>query len=201
VKLEVYKFITLYNVVLIIYCLASWKVSNDTHAFNSLAKGMYYPALVPFLQQFSSSQIFIMRTEDILLNPSSSFQQLAKFLEIDPTYFAERNFYQGDELLTEEELISIAPKTRNFEQELVFTDNASTLSPNLFIRPTKHKVMMSSTNTLNYPFLSNTLNQELLLSTRYRLQRVFRHLNNRLLEIFDHNKMSFLGWVYDVDRG
>ncbi|CAO3623867.1 unnamed protein product [Mucor hiemalis] len=183
---------------------ASWKVSNDTHAFNSLAKGMYYPALVPFLQHFPSSQIFIMRTEDILLNPSSSFQRLAQFLDIDPTYFAERNFYQ-DEHLSEEELISTVAPTQHDNSSVLDHTLAPPQTLNTFIRPRQHvnnRVVMA--NTLNQPFLllsSNNYHEEPELSTRYRLQRVFRHLNDRLLEIFDYNKTIFCGWVYDVDRG
>lgn len=192
--------------------VASWKVSNDTHAFNSLAKGMYYPALVPFLQHFPSSQIFIMRTEDILLNPSSSFQRLAQFLDIDPTYFAERNFYQ-DEHLSEEELISTLKKTDNgstLDQSSSSSFVQSQTFNNHFIRPRQHVNNRAATavvtTTLNQPFLmspsaNHNYSEEPELSTRYRLQRVFRQLNDRLLEIFDMNKTIFSGWVYDVDRG
>lgn len=165
---------------------------------------MYYPALVPFLQHFPSSQIFIMRTEDILLNPSSSFQRLAQFLDIDPTYFAERNFYQ-DEHLSEEELISTVAPTQHDNSSVLDHTLAPPQTLNTFIRPRQHvnnRVVMA--NTLNQPFLllsSNNYHEEPELSTRYRLQRVFRHLNDRLLEIFDYNKTIFSGWVYDVDRG
>lgn len=169
---------------------------------------MYYPALVPFLQHFPSSQIFIMRTEDILLNPSSSFQRLAQFLDIDPTFFAERNFYQ-DEHLSEEELISTLKKTDN-GSTLDHSSSSSFVPPqtlnNHFIRPRQHvnnRAAAAVLTTLNQPFLmlSSAYPEEPELSTRYRLQRVFRQLNDRLLEIFDMNKTLFSGWVYDVDRG
>ncbi|KAI7888470.1 P-loop containing nucleoside triphosphate hydrolase protein [Mucor mucedo] len=175
---------------------ASWKVSNDTHAFNSLAKGMYYPALVPFLQQFPSSQLFIIRTEDILLNPSGSFQQLAKFLDIDPTFFAERNFYQ-DEHLTEAELISTPPENAIGKDDIKNENHRS----NVFIQTSRPpRLQVNNDHRDNHLFFSSN-NDEPKLSTRYRLQRVFRDLNYRLLEIFDNSKTYFNGWIYDVDRG
>lgn len=160
---------------------------------------MYYPALVPFLHQFPSSQIFIVRTEDILLNPSGSFQQLARFLDIDPTFFAERNFYQ-DEHLTEDELISTQ------SNNLVIKDDDTTIShifddhSNIFIQSTRPSRQHINYNHHHHLFLSPS-NDEPRLSIRYRLQRVFRHLNNRLIEIFDNSKTYFNDWVYDVDRG
>jgi len=44
-------------------------------------------------------------------------------------------------------------------------------------------------------------NKELGLSTRYRLQKVFRSLNNRLVDMFEAKEKEFSGWEYDVDRG
>lgn len=165
---------------------------------------MYYPALVPFLQQFPSSQLFIIRTEDILLNPSSSFQQLARFLDIDPTFFSERNFYQ-DEQLTEAELISTPP-----ENSIDVNDKKSVNHhynhhydhhSNVFIQTARPpRLHVNNNHRDNHPFFSSN-NDEPKLSTRYRLQRVFRDLNHRLLEIFDNSKTYFNGWVYDVDRG
>lgn len=161
---------------------ASWKVSNDDQlGFNFLSKGMYYPALEPFLNHFPSSQLFIIRTEDILLNPSSSFQQLSKFLDIDPTFFAERNFYQDDQL-TEQELLSF-----NSMQNI-----QSAIKP-------KHNHHHHS--KIQPFFTLINVNEEPKLSTRYRLQRVFRHLNDKLIDIFDHSKTNFNAWIYDVDRG
>ncbi|KAI8079493.1 P-loop containing nucleoside triphosphate hydrolase protein [Gilbertella persicaria] len=78
---------------------ASWKVS-DTHAFNALAKGMYYPSLVPFLQHFPPSQLFLMRTEDMVQHPQQTFQQLAHFLQLDPHFFDDYPFDTAS-LLTE----------------------------------------------------------------------------------------------------
>ncbi|KAI9356080.1 P-loop containing nucleoside triphosphate hydrolase protein [Pilaira anomala] len=164
---------------------ASWKVSNDDQlGFNFLSKGMYYPALEPFLNHFPSSQLFIIRTEDILLNPSSSFQQLSKFLDIDPTFFAERNFYQDDQL-TEQELLSF-----NSIQNIQST-----------IKPKNHHYHHHHHSKIQPFFSLINVNEEPKLSTRYRLQRVFRHLNDKLIDIFDHSKTNFNAWIYDVDRG
>lgn len=44
-------------------------------------------------------------------------------------------------------------------------------------------------------------NKELGLSTRYRLQKVFRSLNNRLVDMFESKEKEFSAWEYDVDRG
>jgi hypothetical protein len=190
---------------------------------------MYYPALIPFLQQFPASQLFIIRTEDILLNPSGSFQSLARFLDIDPTFFAERNFYQ-DEHLTEEELLSRPPPpVINVEEEEETSDNSASdhqltavnhqREKSLFFHQSRprhnvnHKIMINDVHIDNRaathhhlsspaPFSSTSLHEEQPeLSTRYRLQRVFRHLNDRLIEIFDNSKTNFNGWIYDVDRG
>ncbi|KAL9550101.1 hypothetical protein MBANPS3_004888 [Mucor bainieri] len=206
---------------------ASWKVSNDTHAFNSLAKGMYYPALVPFLQQFAPSQLFVIRTEDILLNPSGSFQKLARFLDIDPTFFAERNFYQDEQHLTEEELLSssvdleahyphpyessaFGNATSTTAQDNEAAESTSpavnhhlqktTLDRNLFVQPRpRHRAFISHQQMHPLPFVPAAEEPE--LSTRYRLQKVYRDLNNRLIDLFDQKMASFHAWVYDVDRG
>ncbi|KAG1473248.1 hypothetical protein G6F56_001059 [Rhizopus delemar] len=118
---------------------ASWKTFNDSYAFNSLAKGIYYPALQPFLQHFPSSQLFVMKIEDVLQDPAQSLDQLARFLGIDPTFF------------------SAVPKLETPSQ------------------PT--------------------------LSTQYRLQKVFREVNKRLVELFDESNTQFEEWTYDIDRG
>ncbi|KAL7325779.1 hypothetical protein PS15p_208220 [Mucor circinelloides] len=204
---------------------ASWKVSNDTHAFNSLAKGMYYPALVPFLQQFAPSQLFVVRTEDILLNPSGSFQKLARFLDIDPTFFAERNFYQDEQHLTEEELLSSSidlemhyphPYQSSMfgnststapEEQAESTSPAinrhlqkTTMDRSLFVQPRpRHRAFINNQQTHPIPYISAAEEPE--LSTRYRLQKVYRDLNNRLIDLFDQKMASFYAWVYDVDRG
>ncbi|KAG2196637.1 hypothetical protein INT46_002345 [Mucor plumbeus] len=202
---------------------ASWKVSNDTHAFNSLAKGMYYPALVPFLQQFAPSQLFVIRTEDVLLNPSGSFQKLARFLDIDPTYFAEQNFYQDEQHLSEEELLSSSidldihyphpHDSDSFENSTATVNQAESTSPainhhlqkahldkNLFVqqRP-RHRAFINNQQMHPVPFISTVEEPE--LSTRYRLQKVYRDLNNRLINLFDQKVANFYTWVYDVDRG
>jgi hypothetical protein len=202
---------------------ASWKVSNDTHAFNSLAKGMYYPALVPFLQQFAPSQLFVIRTEDVLLNPSGSFQKLARFLDIDPTYFAEQNFYQDEQHLSEEELLSSSidldihyphpHDSDSFENSTATVIQAESTSPainhhlqkshldkNLFVqqRP-RHRAFINNQQMRPVPFISTVEEPE--LSTRYRLQKVYRDLNNRLINLFDQKVANFYTWVYDVDRG
>lgn len=172
--------------------IASWKVTNDTHSFNALAKGMYYPALIPFLQNFPASQLFIMRTEDILLNPSGTFQKLARFLNIDPEFFAERHFYKTSSL-TEDELLS--------NKELT---NISALPINQYQH---HHIHQHHPYHHQKPDTSFKQQQHLLhidepkLSTRYRLQKVYKHINNRLIELFDRSTAYFQPWVYDVDRG
>lgn len=200
-------------------------MSNDTHAFNSLAKGMYYPALVPFLQQFSPSQLFIIQTEDILLNPSGSFQRLAMFLDIDPNFFAERNFYQKEQHLTEEELIDTLADDpfhhHHHQQTEEYNNNSSmdhflslhqkvNIDRTLFFQQrtrhvnsnNNHRVMMMNSAVNNDKSATfRAVFEEPALSTRYRLQKVYRHLNNRLIDLFDHSKTTFTGWIYDVDRG
>jgi hypothetical protein len=188
-------------------------VSNDTHTFNSLAKGMYYPALVPFLQQFSPSQLFIIRTEDILLNPSGSFQRLAMFLDIDPTFFAERNFYQNEQHLTEEELIN-TQLDHHHQQPDEYSNNSSIDHFLSFPQKGRNVLLQQRTRHVNNHhnhrgMVANdekatafqAVFEEPILSTRYRLQKVYRHLNNRLIDLFDHTKTTFTGWIYDVDRG
>ncbi|KAM3583965.1 hypothetical protein VKS41_003928 [Umbelopsis sp. WA50703] len=43
--------------------------------------------------------------------------------------------------------------------------------------------------------------KDLDLSTRYRLQKVFRSLNDRLISMFESKEKEFSGWEYDVDCG
>lgn len=43
--------------------------------------------------------------------------------------------------------------------------------------------------------------KDLDLSTRYRLQKVFRSLNDRLVNMFESKEKEFSGWEYDVDCG
>lgn len=186
---------------------------------------MYYPALVPFLQQFAPSQLFVIRTEDILLNPSGSFQKLARFLDIDPTYFAERNFYQDEQHLSEEELLSSSidlnihyphPHDSNSFENSTATATANqaestspainhhlqkaNLDKSLFVqqRP-RHRSFINNQQMHTVPFSPTVEEPE--LSTRYRLQKVYRDLNNRLIDLFDQKVASFYAWVYDVDRG
>jgi len=45
------------------------------------------------------------------------------------------------------------------------------------------------------------MERRLDLATRYRLQKVFRPLNKRLIEMFEGGERDFRGWEYDVDRG
>lgn len=168
--------------------IASWKVSNDTHAFNSLAKGMYYPALIPFLQHFSTSQLFIMKTEDILLNPTGSFQKLARFLHIDPQFFEERHSITEDELLSN-------------KQELA---NISSLLPTKYHHFHHHPHFHQKFEVeakIDLPLKPPIVTDEPKLSTRYRLQKVYRRINNKLVELFDQSTAYFQPWVYDVDRG
>lgn len=186
---------------------------------------MYYPALIPFLQQFSPSQLFIIRTEDILLNPSGSFQRLAMFLDIDPNFFAERNFYRNEQHLTEEELINtLADELFHHHHQPPDEYNNSTSVYHFLSSPQKdktmffqqqqqqrtrhvnsnnnHRVMMTNAAVNNEKSTTfQTVFEEPALSTRYRLQKVYRHLNNRLIDLFDHTKTTFTGWIYDVDRG
>ncbi|KAI7904670.1 P-loop containing nucleoside triphosphate hydrolase protein [Cokeromyces recurvatus] len=138
---------------------AAWKVkgSNETHAFNLLAKGMYYPALIPFLERFPPSQLFIIRTEDILLKRLAIFEKLARFLEIDADYFINNWHY----LIQEE--FPYSPLNKQ-QQDIINKEKPK-------------------------------------LSIRYRLEKVYRDLNNRLIEIFDPSTAHFNGWIYDVDRG
>ncbi|KAI8643733.1 P-loop containing nucleoside triphosphate hydrolase protein [Parasitella parasitica] len=205
----------------------SWRVPNDTHSYNSLAKGMYYPALVPFLQQFTPSQLFVIRTEDILLNPSGSFQRLARFLDIDPTYFAERNFYQDEQHLTEEELLSSSADLDLYYPHLhdsTLFDNSTTtadtekgaemtspainhhlpkaqsMDKSAFLQQKpRHRVLINNQQIHPVPYIPSVEEPE--LSIRYRLQTVYRNLNSRLIYLFDQKMTSFYAWVYDVDRG
>lgn len=186
---------------------------------------MYYPALVPFLQQFAPSQLFVIRTEDILLNPSGSFQKLARFLDIDPTFFAERNFYQDEEHLSEEELVSSSEdleahyphpyENSAFGNATTTATTAESTSPainhhlqkaaaavdqSLFVQPRpRHRAFINHRQMHSIPYIPAAEEPE--LSTRYRLQKVYRDLNSRLIDLFDQKMASFYAWVYDVDRG
>ncbi|KAI9473782.1 MAG: P-loop containing nucleoside triphosphate hydrolase protein [Benjaminiella poitrasii] len=169
---------------------AAWKVmgSDDTqHTFNSLAKGMYYPALIPFLQRFPSSQLFIIRTEDLLSDSLAVFQKLAKFLEIDPDYFLNNTWKLHDSSLTEEDFYA----SLNEQQE----DNVSTDDPQL------PQQLQNSYSLDDIKVKLNAEEEEPRLSSRYRLQKLYRDLNDRLIEIFDPSLTDFNGWVYDVDQG
>ncbi|KAI8980370.1 P-loop containing nucleoside triphosphate hydrolase protein [Pilobolus umbonatus] len=138
---------------------ASWKSSQNKHQFNLLAKGMYYPALLPFYRHFPPSQLFLMGTEDILLNPVDSLHQLAEFLNIDPHHFVHRQ------------------ENESIAQQLI------------------QKLLVDPTLNLN------PIEDQPKLSTTFRLQRIFRQMNERLVETFDNTKTQFNGWIYDVDRG
>jgi hypothetical protein len=163
---------------------------------------MYYPALLPFLKHFPPCQIFIARTEDILVNPSSLFQKLATFLDIDPSFFSERNAYPQDEW-TEEEIVA-----KQVDIPIPTTPTAT---------PTTHTIHDRNSLSLQRSRHSNRFlpnperiepqhqhslkTDQLPLSIRYRLERIFGLINDKLLELIDIEKTHFGTWEYDVERG
>ncbi|KAI8148274.1 P-loop containing nucleoside triphosphate hydrolase protein [Fennellomyces sp. T-0311] len=173
----------------------------DDEGLDTLARGMYYTALLPFLDEFPASQIFVKRTEDFLSNPSASFQLLARFLGIDPAYFSERNFY----------------KHYGLTEAILFGNDAAPPPP-LYYHPRgkHHDGRFSalaledgygeSDDSIDYDdlptFVKSPSDVPILdLGTRYRLQKVFRQMNQRLLDLFERGKDDFQGWDYDVERG
>ncbi|KAG0183221.1 hypothetical protein DFQ29_008581 [Apophysomyces sp. BC1021] len=183
-----------------VQCLRSHEI-REVGSFDSLARGMYHPALVPFLQHFPPSQLFIMRTEDFLDNPSASFQRLARFLGIDETFFSERNFYRDE--LTEDELLSdglhrrLKPQPQRRPGDL-YSHHARLRHSRL--------ISMNLEDSDSIPYTeerSDTTRADppsLDLSIRYRLQKVFRQINTRLVELFESGN-DFKEWEYDVDQG
>ncbi|KAG1047932.1 hypothetical protein G6F42_029090 [Rhizopus arrhizus] len=70
----------------------------------------------------------------------------------------------------------------------------------LFVQPRpRHRAFINNQQMRPVPYISAAEEPE--LSTRYRLQKVYRDLNNRLIDLFDQKMASFYAWVYDVDRG
>ncbi|KAG2226306.1 hypothetical protein INT45_005978, partial [Circinella minor] len=204
---------------------------DDKGGLDSLARGMYYTALLPFLNEFPASQIFVKRTEDFLTNPSASFQSLARFLGIDPTYFSERNFYKHhgiteSMLFGKDTVPPPAPDVRyyhggNSNNDLPYHSSAhhhhSTNSHNNNNNVNNNNKKISALaledgygdekeDTMEYDYLPNFVKSPsdipiLDLGTRYRLQKVFRSMNQRLLDLFEHGNEDFSGWDYDVERG
>ncbi|KAI9322807.1 P-loop containing nucleoside triphosphate hydrolase protein [Dichotomocladium elegans] len=165
---------------------------------DSLARGMYYSALLPFLDRFPASQLLVMRTEDFLGDPSTSFQRLARFLGINPAFFSERSFYRGNRL-AESVLFGhdvIPPPIHFHDSSSRVHGKVSALAlEDGFIRD--HMQLQTTRHRLsNWPPIPR-----LDLGIRYRLQKVFRQLNTRLIELFEHGAEDFAGWEYDVEQG
>lgn len=149
---------------------------------------MYYTALLPFLEQFPSSQLFVTRTEDILHNPSAFFQRLARFIGVDETFFSERNFYR-QQRLTEAVLLG----------ESFWPEDA-------WRRPFEGSSRLGRVSAMGKDMMLGQHNDFktiplLDLGTRYRLQKVFGRLNGHLSELFEGGSMDFPGWEYDVEKG
>lgn len=161
--------------------------NRTSPTYDLLARGMYYTALLPFLEQFPASQILVFRTEDILNNPSFSFQKLAKFLGIDPTFFSERNFYRNQ---------------ADSSSDLLHTHISTTGRRHGSLRHGRISALAMEDEldeSSPEPLWSDPPETALTdLEMRYRLQKVFRNLNARLLELFNDD---FPGWTYDVDKG
>ena len=198
---------------------------------NSLARGMYYTALLPFLNEFPASQIFVKRTEDFLSNPSASFQLLARFLGIDPTYFSERNFYKHhgiteSMLFGKDAVTPPAPDGYYYHggnsnnglprhSSTQHHHNANNHNNNNNVNNNNKKISAlaledgygdEKEETIGYDDLPSFVKSPsdipiLDLGTRYRLQKVFRSMNQRLLDLFERGSEDFPGWNYDVERG
>ncbi|KAI9490789.1 P-loop containing nucleoside triphosphate hydrolase protein [Zychaea mexicana] len=200
-------------------CDITTSSADEKAGLDSLARGMYYTALLPFLDEFPASQIFVKRTEDFLTNPSASFQLLARFLGIDPTYFSERNFYKHYGL-TESMLFgkdTVPPPPPYYQannnglrhhhlpsqQQQQQHEKISALAlEDGFGEASKDGVE----DSFDYDDLPNFVKSPsdipiLDLGTRYRMQKVFRHMNQRLLDLFERGREDFPGWDYDVERG
>lgn len=149
---------------------------------------MYYTALLPFLEQFPASQILIFRTEDFLNNPSASFQKLARYLGIDPTFFSERNFYRNQAVSDPTTALHPHISSGNRRHGSLRHGRVSALAM-------EDEVDESTLEPLWSAPPETTLTD---LEMRYRLQKIFGNLNARLLELFNDD---FPGWVYDVDKG
>ncbi|KAI9264873.1 P-loop containing nucleoside triphosphate hydrolase protein [Phascolomyces articulosus] len=198
---------------------------DDKAGLDSLARGMYYTALLPFLNEFPASQIFVKRTEDFLTNPSASFQLLARFLGIDPAYFSERNFYKHYGI-TESMLFgkdAVPPPSpihyyhtsnhglRHSQQHHASNNNLNNnnnkkISALALEDGYGENTKNGQEDTIEYDDLPNFVKSPsdipiLDLGTRYRLQKVFRNMNQRLLDLFERGSEDFPGWDYDVERG
>lgn len=216
----------------------SYYQKDTLKVYDSLAKGMYYNSLLPFLQEFPASQLYVTRTEDFVNNPSSSFQKLARFLGIQEQFFSERNFYgrmatqqqdgsdsgyddlsvmilqqqsSGQQLqqlqqgyrpqntptrtshhhqrLQQQRVPAMGLEDELQQQQDVFPVHSVT-SPSSTITPASSSNLADSSD--DHPALE--------LSIRYRLEKLFKPLNQRLMELFE-SQVDFEGWDYDVDRG
>ncbi|CAO3598119.1 unnamed protein product [Absidia cylindrospora] len=236
---------------------ATWNLTNSNESpydalkvYDSLAKGMYYNALLPFLHEFPASQVYVTRTEDFINNPSSSFQKLARFLGIQEHFFSERNFYarmagqqQQQQYGGYDDLSAMilqqqtsggqhhrqASPSNNYrshhhhhhqqqqrvpamgmeeaEEQQQQDDQGILSAPASSFTPSSSKSSTGTTAptaTASASATSSYLHQydtpALDLSIRYRLEKLFRPLNRRLMELFE-NEYDFYGWDYDVDRG
>ncbi|KAI8083150.1 P-loop containing nucleoside triphosphate hydrolase protein [Halteromyces radiatus] len=199
---------------------ATWNLTSNNDSdtlkvYDSLAKGMYYNALLPFLQQFPASQVYVTRTEDFINNPSQSFQKLARFLGIQEQFFSERNFYGRMKSTKDDDLSSLILQQQQLGRHLRHPSSSSSRSHHY--RPQQRVPIMameqelsaddeevetssSSSSSSSQNNLPHQQEDVLDLSIRYRLEKLFRPLNQRLLELFEHED-DFRGWDYDVDRG
>jgi hypothetical protein len=201
---------------------------------------MYYNALLPFLQEFPASQVYVTRTEDFVNNPSSSFQKLARFLGIQEQFFSERNFYgrmatqqQDGSDSGYDDLSAMILQQQNNAQQLQqlqqgyrpqntptrtshhhqrlqqqrvpamgLEEELQQQQPDVF---PVHSITSPSSSTTTPDSSSNLADSSyehpaLELSIRYRLEKLFKPLNQRLMELFE-SQVDFEGWDYDVDRG
>ncbi|KAI9284332.1 P-loop containing nucleoside triphosphate hydrolase protein [Umbelopsis sp. AD052] len=199
------------------------RAADRPHGFDSLARGMYSNSLEPFIKHFPPSQILVIRSEDFVHDPSQSFQRIARFLGIDDSVFSQQHFPRHWQL-SENELFGngrvplnldngagveqLNPPLGGYHHHHHYHGHDPTLARPNNPAPAKESQPTSTTESNQVQPDPETAspetkeeNKELGLSTRYRLQKVFRSLNNRLVDMFEAKEKEFSGWEYDVDRG
>lgn len=201
------------------------------HVFDSLSRGMYMNQLEPFVRNFPASQLLVMRSEDFVADPTSSFRRVARFLGIDDgvyvpgMHIANEEFFgdqatgagmailngnngvggnghwNGKKVGNGAKKLVVAMAMEDPTKDLGKLADSEDASGATSGKGKKYGSSLITAQKKDMERVDKDMERRLDLATRYRLQKVFRPLNKRLIEMFEGGERDFRGWEYDVDRG
>ncbi|RUO96814.1 hypothetical protein BC936DRAFT_141414 [Jimgerdemannia flammicorona] len=176
--------------------------------------------LEPFIRHFPASQLLVVRSEDFIADPANAFRRVARFLGIDDGVYQTKMYVSDEEFFGDQAtgagMAALngdsgvggsgywnGKKAGNGAKKLVVAMAMEDSSKEVENVASSEGVIKSekSGGKEESPSLDDDMKRRLNLATRYRLQKVFRPLNKRLIEMFEGGERDFRGWEYDVDRG